>query len=125
MSQTLSQKEDRKTYELSALGGEGIWTRDVGAGPRHQFSGFNSIPHLFKSSEYEFSVKDEIYDYDESLKRYRRIIAGFGRNGELPSGTWISSPVGDDITETNNMIEYGKGLVGQKIAYFSMEIALL
>ncbi|MEM1674112.1 MAG: hypothetical protein QXN24_07440 [Candidatus Bathyarchaeia archaeon] len=70
-------------------------------------------------------MKSEIYDYDERLERYRRIIAGFGRNGELPSGTWISSPAGDDITETNNMIEYGKGLVGQKIAYFSMEIALL
>ncbi|MEM2252614.1 MAG: tyrosine-type recombinase/integrase, partial [Candidatus Bathyarchaeia archaeon] len=28
-------------------------------------------------------MKDEIYDYDESLRRYRRIIAGFGRNGEV------------------------------------------
>jgi len=28
-------------------------------------------------------VKSEIYDYDERLERYRRIIAGFGRNGEV------------------------------------------
>jgi len=76
------------------------------------------IPPPFKFGSNEFGVKGEIYDYDESLKRYRRIIAGFGRNGELPSGTWISSPVGDDITETNNMIEYGKGLVGQKNRLF-------
>ncbi|MEM2169232.1 MAG: hypothetical protein QW186_05455, partial [Candidatus Bathyarchaeia archaeon] len=28
-------------------------------------------------------MKDEIYDYGERLRRYRRIIAGFGRNGEV------------------------------------------
>ncbi|MEM2714674.1 MAG: hypothetical protein QXL45_03020, partial [Candidatus Bathyarchaeia archaeon] len=28
-------------------------------------------------------MKSEIYDYDERLERYRRIIAGFGRNGEV------------------------------------------
>ncbi|MEM4474741.1 MAG: hypothetical protein QXY75_07185, partial [Candidatus Bathyarchaeia archaeon] len=36
----------------------------------------------FKSGNNEFGVKSEIYDYDERLERYRRIIAGFGRNGE-------------------------------------------
>ncbi|MEM3956550.1 MAG: hypothetical protein QW424_07400 [Candidatus Bathyarchaeia archaeon] len=28
-------------------------------------------------------MKGEIYDFDERLERYRRIIAGFGRNGEV------------------------------------------
>jgi len=28
-------------------------------------------------------VKDEIYDYGERLRRYKRIIAGFGHNGEV------------------------------------------
>ncbi|MEM2424914.1 MAG: hypothetical protein QXM00_10670 [Candidatus Bathyarchaeia archaeon] len=28
-------------------------------------------------------MKSEIYDYDERLERYRRIIAGFGHNGEV------------------------------------------
>ncbi|MEM2613778.1 MAG: tyrosine-type recombinase/integrase [Nitrososphaerota archaeon] len=28
-------------------------------------------------------MKSEIYDFDERLERYRRIIAGFGRNGEV------------------------------------------
>jgi len=28
-------------------------------------------------------VRGEIYDYEERLKRYRRIIAGFGHNGEV------------------------------------------
>jgi len=28
-------------------------------------------------------MKSEIYNYDERLERYRRIIAGFGRNGEV------------------------------------------
>jgi len=28
-------------------------------------------------------VKSEIYDYEERLGRYRRIIAGFGSNGEV------------------------------------------
>ncbi|MEM1783719.1 MAG: hypothetical protein QW800_04630, partial [Candidatus Bathyarchaeia archaeon] len=28
-------------------------------------------------------MKGEIYDYEERLERYRRIIAGFGHNGEI------------------------------------------
>ncbi|MEM1997913.1 MAG: hypothetical protein QXX99_07680 [Candidatus Bathyarchaeia archaeon] len=28
-------------------------------------------------------MKNEIYDYEERLERYRRVIAGFGHNGEV------------------------------------------
>ncbi|MBS7640084.1 hypothetical protein KEJ12_00325 [Candidatus Bathyarchaeota archaeon] len=28
-------------------------------------------------------MKSEIYDYEERLERYRRIIARFGHNGEI------------------------------------------
>ncbi|MEO0252172.1 MAG: hypothetical protein ABIM44_08060, partial [candidate division WOR-3 bacterium] len=41
------------------------------------------IPSPFKFGSNEFGVKSEIYDYDERLERYRRIIAGFGHNGEV------------------------------------------
>lgn len=37
MSRTLPQEDSDEVCELNALGGEGIWTRDVGAGPRHQY----------------------------------------------------------------------------------------
>lgn len=51
----------------------------------------------FKSSalgSQEIDVRDEIYDSDERLRRYRRIIAGFGANisGASPpkplEGSW-------------------------------------
>jgi len=37
MGQRLPQEKSGKVCELSTLGGKGIWTRDVGAGPRHQY----------------------------------------------------------------------------------------
>jgi len=29
------------------------------------------------------AVKEGIYDYEEGLERYRRVIVGFGANGEI------------------------------------------
>ncbi|MEM2465342.1 MAG: hypothetical protein QXL85_07010 [Candidatus Bathyarchaeia archaeon] len=54
--------------------------RKLKSNPRRQPLGFKSP---FKFGNNEFDIKSEIYDYNERLERYRRIIAKFGRNGEI------------------------------------------
>jgi len=61
MSRTLPQEDSGEVCELNALGGEGIWTRDVGAGPRHHYFGLRHL-HLFPlSKEFESIVFADVF----------------------------------------------------------------